>query len=58
MYSDLIKQATDCDDTEAERIEDFMRDVVFHSTLDWQSREQLIEAARLAQQALHFQSTQ
>jgi molybdopterin/thiamine biosynthesis adenylyltransferase len=55
MYSDTIKQATGCDDAEAERIEEFMRDIIFRSTLDWQTREQLAEAARLAQQTLHFQ---
>lgn len=58
MYSDIIKETTGCDDDEAERIEDFMRDVIFHSTLDWQTREQLIEAARLAQQTLRFQEHQ
>ena len=26
-------------------IEDIMRDVIFHSTLDWQTREQLVTAA-------------
>lgn len=55
MYSDIIKQATGCDDTEAEQIEDLMRDVVFRSTLDWQSTEELAEAARLAQAALRLQ---
>jgi len=55
MYSDIIKQATGCEDTEAENIEDIMRNVVFRSTLDWQTREQLEEGARLAQAVLRFQ---
>ena len=31
-------------------IEDIMRDVIFHSTLDWQSREQLIKGAKDAEE--------
>ena len=54
-YSALIKQVTGCDDHEAKRIEDFMRNTIFHSTLDWQTREQLADAARLAQETLRFQ---
>ena len=52
-YKDLIKQATGCDDIEARRIEDFMRNTIFHSTLDWQTRAELVDAARLAQETLH-----
>jgi len=29
-------------------IEDWMRNIIFHSTLDWQTREQLKRAARTA----------
>jgi hypothetical protein len=58
MYSDIIKQATGCDEADAKRIEEFMRDVIFRSTLDWQTTDQLTEAARLAQQALKFQREQ
>jgi len=47
-YRRLIVEATGCNPNEAAEIEDVMRDVVFHSTLDWQTRDQLIEAARLA----------
>jgi hypothetical protein len=54
-YSALIKQATGCDDAEARRIEDFMRNTIFHSTLDWQTREELADAARLAHETLRFQ---
>lgn len=55
MYNDIIKEATGCEDAEAEKIEDIMRNVVFRSTLDWQTKEQLAEAARLAQAVLRFQ---
>jgi hypothetical protein len=41
-------EATGCSAAEADRIEDIMRDDIFHSTLDWQTRPELEEAARLA----------
>jgi hypothetical protein len=47
-YREIIKQATGCTDAEAVEIENVMRDVIFHSTLDWQTRWELEEAARLA----------
>ena len=47
-YRDTIKRATGCTDADAVRIEDVMRNVIFHSTLDWQAREELEEGARLA----------
>ena len=47
-YRELIKRATGCTDTEAAQIEDVMRHDIFHSTLDWQTREELEEAARAA----------
>jgi hypothetical protein len=40
--------ATGCSTADANRIEDVMRNEIFHSTLDWQKREDLEEAARLA----------
>jgi hypothetical protein len=51
-YRDIIRQATGCTDAEAPEIEDVMRNVIFHSTLDWQTREQLEEAARLGSEIL------
>ena len=56
-YRGVIRQATGCDDSEAKRIEDFMRNTIFHSTLDWQTKEELTEAARLAQATLHSKET-
>lgn len=52
-YQELIREATGVMDVEhLERMEDIMRNVIFRSTLDWQSREQLEEAAREALQIL------
>jgi hypothetical protein len=47
MYCEIIKRVTGCADSEATQIEDVMRNVIFHSTLDWQTREELEDAARL-----------
>lgn len=49
----LIKEATGVSDTGMlDEIEDTMRNCVFHSTLDWQTREQFIEGARIAYDAI------
>jgi hypothetical protein len=47
-YRELIIEATGCTGRQAAEIENIMRNVIFHSTLDWQSREELKDAARLA----------
>lgn len=45
-YLALIQEATGVTDlAHIERIEDTMRNVIFHSTLDWQTREQLEQGA-------------
>jgi hypothetical protein len=46
-YSKIILDSTGCSLREADRIE-IMRDAAFHSTLDWQTREELEAAARTA----------
>ena len=52
-YQTLIQEATGVTDLEhIERIEDTMRHVIFHSSLDWQTREQLQQAAREALQII------
>lgn len=58
MYLDVIKQATECTDVEAEQIEDLMRNVIFKSTLDWQTRQELMDAAKLAQQIIRYGARQ
>lgn len=44
----LIQDATGAPAKDLAQIENIMRDEIFHSTLDWQSREQLADAARQA----------
>ena len=44
----LIHKATGAAEADLPIIEHIMRADVFHSTLDWQNREQLVEGARQA----------
>ena len=52
FYCEVIMSATGCSRDEAGELEDIMRNVIFHSTLDWLTREKLEEEARLAQAVL------
>ncbi len=45
-YQEAIIEATSCSPTDALEIEDLMRNIIFHSTLDWQSREVFDQGAR------------
>jgi hypothetical protein len=45
FYEAEIKKATNCKDSEISEIEDIMRNIVFHSTLDWQSKKQFKNGA-------------
>jgi len=47
-YDDLIIRATGVTGRDAGYIEDIMRNDIFHSTLDWQTRAQLVRAAKKA----------
>lgn len=48
-YALIISEATgEKDRAVLKQIEDIMRDVIYHSTLDWQTRAELTEAAREA----------
>ncbi len=51
----MIRKATGCDAGDVDEVESLMRDVVFHSTLDWQSREQFDDGARQAYDVLKAQ---
>lgn len=52
-YHRTITEATGISDPATlEEIEDCMRHDIFHSTLDWQTRDQLKDAARLAVEVL------
>ncbi len=47
IYSDLISRATGITEpAKVDMIESYMRHIYFHSTLDWQTTEQLEQAAR------------
>jgi len=47
-YAALIAAATGAPDSMLALLENLMRDEIFHSTLDWQSAEELSEGARKA----------
>jgi hypothetical protein len=52
FYQNMIIEDTGCNPTDAGLIEHIMREDIFHSTLDWQTREQLRQAACEAAQLL------
>jgi len=45
-YTKIIVETLGCTEARADAVEDIMRNEIFHSTLDWQSREELEQAAR------------
>ncbi len=51
-YQTMIIEDTRCNPDDAGMIEHIMRDDIFHSTLDWQTRAQLRGAARQAAKRL------
>lgn len=55
-YHKQIQDATGCLDSEVEEIEDIMRHHVFHSTLDWQTKEQFDEGAVMAYEVFKISS--
>jgi hypothetical protein len=57
-YRELIIAATGCTTEEAAEIEDVMRNIVFHSTLDWQTSEEFVNGARLAQSVVRHMRSQ
>jgi hypothetical protein len=50
---DLIIEVTGCNSDDAAMIEHIMREDIFHSTLDWQTRSQLKRAAKQAARLLN-----
>jgi len=54
MYKDSIIKATGCEPEDAAEIENLMRDVIFHSTLDWQTKRQFNKGAREAMELLDY----
>lgn len=51
---DEIIQWTGCSPADAPEIEDYMRNDIFHSTLDWQTLAQLKKAAKQAWKDIQF----
>jgi hypothetical protein len=53
FYQELISEAIGVSDLKViDEVEDLMRNVIFHSALNWQSREQLVQGAIEAKQVL------
>lgn len=53
FYRALIIEATGIGEKDARFVEEIMREDVFHSTLDWQSRAQFVRGAREAVELLN-----
>ena len=51
-YQQAIIEDTGCTPSDASMIEHIMREDIFHSTLDWQTRAELRRAARKAAKIL------
>ena len=54
FYSELIIKATGCQESDAAEVEEYMRETIFHSNLDWQTRKQLEKAAKTAYSDILF----
>lgn len=53
FYQELISEAIGVSDLKViDEVEDLMRNVIFHSALNWQRREQLVQGAIEAKQVL------
>ena len=53
-YQKSIIEATGCNPEDAAEIEDLMRNTIFHSTLDWQTKRQFNKGAREAKELLEY----
>lgn len=59
LYHEIITEATGVTDpNRLEEIEDCMRHTIYHSTLDWQTREQLHQGAKEALEIVEWMDTQ
>ncbi|MBI4376337.1 MAG: hypothetical protein HY549_07785 [Elusimicrobia bacterium] len=52
FYRSLVIEATGINEKEAGYVEEIMREDIFHSTLNWQSRAQFVRGAREAVEML------
>ena len=57
MYQQLIIATVGCSESDASEVEAYMRNVIFCSTLDWQTAEQLKKAAREAWEDIKYMRT-
>lgn len=48
IYQEIIVEETGVGQRDAQYVEDIMRNDIFHSNLDWQTKAQLVRAARQA----------
>ena len=48
MYNKMIKEILNCDDLIAEEVQEIMRNDIFHSTLDWQTKKEFEKGAKEA----------
>lgn len=53
-YQKNIIRITGCKKEDAEEIENYKRDIVFHSTLDWQTKRQFNKGAKTAGNDIQF----
>ena len=53
-YQKSIIAATKCNESDAAEIEEYMRNIVLHSTLDWLTAAQFNRAARTAWRDIQY----
>ena len=56
-YKEMIIEASGCNEKDATEIEDYMRNIYFHSTLDWQTKAQFDKGARESYQDILWMRT-
>ena len=54
----MIVDATKCDPSIAAELEEIMRNDIFHSTLDWQTKRQFNKGAREAYETYQYMNSE
>lgn len=57
FYQQLIIQTVKCGESDADEIEEYMRHIIFKSTLDWQTKQQLKQGAVKAWKEIQYLRT-
>ncbi|GAB4042819.1 hypothetical protein [Spirosoma jeollabukense] len=57
FYIKLIIETVNCDESDANEIEEYMRFCIFNSTLDWQTKHQLEQGAERAWKEIQYLRT-